>query len=79
MLVKDKALKVMVDVCDKACPWRSCYWARPDPGSFTQGQGYRERTSGSRGWLCGRREISGCPNPMPEPSQLSTQCRKVKS
>lgn len=61
MKVKDKKLKVMVEVCDKQCPNRSCYWARPDPGVFTQGQGYRQRESGGRGYLCGTREIRGCP------------------
>ena len=64
MMVKDKNLKVLVDVAEKNCPNFKCYWPRIDPGIFTQGQGYRSRdTSGKTklGWLCGRREISGCP------------------
>ena len=61
MKVKDRGLKVLVDVCDKACPTYKCYLPRPDPGVFTQGQGYRQRSSGSRGYLCGTREIHGCP------------------
>jgi hypothetical protein len=58
--VRDKANKVMVDVAHKECPTRECYWPRPDPGVFTQGVGYRART-GTPGWLCGNREIHGCP------------------
>ncbi len=65
MLIKDKNVKVKVDVSDADCPKRSCYWPRPDPGVFTQGQGYRSR-SGKQGWLCGNREIRGCPIPKPE-------------
>lgn len=57
--VKDKELKVHVDVCDPECPHRPCYWPRPDPGIFTQGQGYRHR---SNEWICGTREIRGCPD-----------------
>ena len=58
MNIKDKHLKKMVDVSDKDCPKRECYWPRLDPGSFTQGVGYRHR---SDDWLCGNREIHGCP------------------
>jgi len=50
-------------VCDRECAQRSCYWPRPDPGVFTQGRGYRTRAGGGRGWLCGTREIHGCPAP----------------
>jgi len=59
MKIKDKRLKKMVDVSEVNCPMYKCYWARPDPGSFTQGQGYKFR---SNEWLCGNREIRGCPN-----------------
>ena len=63
MKIKDKRLKVMVDVSDKECPTRECYWARPDPGVFTQGVGYRARNPrGKPEWLCGNREIRGCPD-----------------
>jgi hypothetical protein len=62
--VKDKKLKEMVDVCDKDCLSKRCYWPRPDPGSFTPGVGYSTR-NGRDGakteWLCGTREIRGCP------------------
>jgi hypothetical protein len=58
MKVRDKHLKKMVDVSEKDCPKLSCYWPREDPGSFTQGVGYRFR---SNDWLCGNREIRGCP------------------
>jgi hypothetical protein len=61
MLVKDKKLKVKVNVAEINCPKFTCYWPRLDPGVFTQGQGYRERSSGPREWLCGNREIRGCP------------------
>lgn len=65
MKVKDKELKNLVDVCCKECPSYECYWPRPDPGVFTQGVGYRQRSSGSKDWLCGNREIRGCPvNPV---------------
>ena len=66
MKIKDKKIKKEVDISDKDCPKRPCYWPRPDPGIFTQGQGYRQRSSGPVGWLCGTREIHGCPAPKPE-------------
>jgi len=66
MKVRDKKMKKWVDVYNKDCPKRKCYWPRPDPGVFTQGQGYRQRTAKTR-WLCGNREIHGCPCPLPEP------------
>jgi hypothetical protein len=65
MKVRDSGLKVMVDVSESDCPKRPCYWPRPDPGVFTQGRGYRQR-SGKPEWLCGNREIRGCPIPKPE-------------
>lgn len=58
MKVRDKELKQQVDVFCKECPTYQCYWPRPDPGIFNQGQGYRFR---SNNWLCGTREIRGCP------------------
>lgn len=79
MLIRDKSLNKWVDVCDKDCPKRTCYWPRQDPGSFTQGVGYRTRTNAKGGidWLCGRREINGCPHPKPDvsnaPRQVSTR------
>ena len=68
MKVKDKQLKVWVDVAETRCPGLTCYWPRPDPGIFTQGQGYRTRDprSTKTEWLCGTREIRGCPiQPIP--------------
>jgi hypothetical protein len=61
MIIRDKINRVKVDVLNCECPTYECYWPRPDPGVFTQGQGYRTREGGSRGWLCGRREAHGCP------------------
>lgn len=62
MKIKDKKLKKMIDVAEAECPKRKCYWPRPDPGIFTQGQGYRQRNR-KQEWLCGTREIHGCPGP----------------
>lgn len=59
MMVRDKNLKRSVDVLCKECLKYACFWPRPDPGSFTQGVGYRSR--GPTQWLCGTREVNGCP------------------
>jgi len=61
MKIKDKNLKLLVDVANAECTSRSCYWPRADPGVFTQGQGYKSRGR-DIGWLCGTREIHGCPH-----------------
>ena len=68
MKIKDKNLKKLVDVLDCDCPRRKCYWPRPDPGSFVQGKGYQHR---SNDWLCGTREIHGCPWPNPQPEEVT--------
>ena len=61
MKIRYKENKQMVDVSKgKECLTFECYWPRPDPGVFTQGQGSRTR-EGKREWLCGTREIRGCP------------------
>lgn len=60
MMLLDKKVGVKVFVLDKECQKRSCYWPRPDPGAFTPGVGYRAR-EGKQQWLCGTREIRGCP------------------
>ena len=60
MKIRDKNLKKDIDVSHKDCPKLECYWPRLDPGVFTQGQGYRS-CGGKPEWLCGRREITGCP------------------
>jgi hypothetical protein len=63
MKVYDKDIKSQVDVCDKDCPKRDCYWPRTDPGVFVQGRGYRSRGSKpSNEYICGTREIHGCPD-----------------
>uniref|UniRef100_A0A6H1ZLD1 Uncharacterized protein n=1 Tax=viral metagenome TaxID=1070528 RepID=A0A6H1ZLD1_9ZZZZ len=67
MKIKDKKLKKLVDVSDEDCLHRPCYWPRLDPGVFTQGVGYKTR-SGKQEWLCGNREIRGCPIPKPDPN-----------
>jgi hypothetical protein len=62
MKVRDKTLKVFVDVPRKECPTYVCYWPRLNPGSFCQGRGYRSYGDArDKEWLCGRREINGCP------------------
>ena len=62
MKIRDKTIKELVDVSEKDCLNRTCYWPRPDPGVFTQGVGYRTRNPGRKPeWLCGHREIHGCP------------------
>jgi len=59
MKINDKKLKKYVDVSEVNCHKYKCYWPRSDPGSFTQGVGYKFR---SNDWLCGNREIRGCPD-----------------
>lgn len=61
MKIRDKIFKKYVDVSDRDCSKRPCYWPRPDPGVFSQGQGYKSRI-GNTGWICGTREIRGCPD-----------------
>ena len=61
MKIRDKEVKQNVEVWCRDCLKYECYWPRPDPGVFTQGQGYRQRTV-KVGWLCGTREIRGCPD-----------------
>lgn len=41
MKVRDKGLKESVDVFSKECLTFTCYWPRPNPGSFSIGRGYR--------------------------------------
>ena len=61
MKVKDKDIGQYVDVCHEECPERECYWPRTDPGAFVKGRGYRSR-GGEENWLCGNRQIHGCPD-----------------
>lgn len=60
MKIKVKGYKDKIDVSAIDCASKKCFWPRPDPGVFTQGQGYRARAVNA-GWLCGTREIHGCP------------------
>jgi hypothetical protein len=62
MKIRDRKLRANVEVADRLCPQRDCYWPRPDPGRFTQGKGYSNAVAGR--WLCGTREIHGCPHPL---------------
>ena len=74
MEIRDKNVKKWVDVSEPECRYRKCYWPRPDLGIFTQGVGYRTRP-GKQGWLCGEREVRGCPIPKPAPI-MPTKGRK---
>ncbi len=62
MQVKDKDIGKMVDVYNRDCLKLECYWPRADPGSFVQGRGYQSRPGSDKRWLCGTREIRGCPD-----------------
>lgn len=62
MKVRDKNLKEQVDVAQKECVTFTCYWPRQNPGSLLQGRGYRSYGDArKKEWLCGNREIQGCP------------------
>jgi len=77
MRIRDKNVKEIVDVSDKDCLHRPCYWPRPDPGVFTPGIGYRTRHPGRKpDWLCGNREIRGCPCPKPPPESTQPTSEK---
>lgn len=58
MKVRDKNVGALVDVFEPACLGKRCYWPRTNPGSFVQGRGYSGATND---WLCGTRQIHGCP------------------
>lgn len=63
MKIRDKKLKVMVDVSNNDCPNKECYWPRLDPGVFVPGQGYKNRGSKpGKDYRCGIRDIHGCPD-----------------
>ena len=53
--------RVKVDCADEQCKERDCFWARPYPGVFTQGVGYSQTTAHKGLWVCGTREVRGCP------------------
>lgn len=64
MKIRDKNLKKQVDVRCSDCPKFRCYWPRPHPGIFNQGSGYTNTAEmqNRHGWICGNREIRGCPD-----------------
>ena len=77
MKIRDKKLGEWVDVRDGDCPLYECYWPRPDPGVFAQGRGYRTRDPGKPPeWLCGNREIRGCPESPRKKNKEPKQERK---
>lgn len=59
MKITNKTVGRHVDVCDRDCPRRPCYWPRPVPGAFTQGQGYRQRSEGSAAGFAGIVRFAG--------------------
>ena len=62
MKIKDKRLKKIVDVSSKDCLSKKCYWPRLNPGLFEIGRGYKSfGDSRDKAYLCGTREIHGCP------------------
>jgi hypothetical protein len=78
MKIRDREVKQNVEVRCRDCPKYECYWPRPDPGVFTPGVGYRQRT-GKVGWLCGNREIRGCPNePKMKVASVESQGQKAR-
>ena len=63
MKLRDKELKRDVDVKERECFGRSCYWPRQNPGSFVQGRGYRSYGDArDKEWICGTRDARGCPS-----------------
>ena len=58
MKVRDKELRVDVEVRAKECTTYYCYWPLRNPGVFVLGHGYR---NAKKDYLCGTREIHGCP------------------
>lgn len=67
MKIRDKDLNKDVDVSCKDCCKFKCYWPRPHPGVFNTGSGYSQTAEMFKkyGWICGNREVRGCPiNPI---------------
>lgn len=63
MEIMDKNMKVKVDVYNKDCLTLKCYWPRRNPGSFSQGRGYRSYgDKRDDQWLYGTRNAHGCPD-----------------
>lgn len=59
-------------VSHEDCAFRACLWVREDPGSYSQGRGYRYDGPAKRRLLCGNREARGCPD---EPKIDETKIR----
>ena len=41
MKIKDKRLKKIINVSNKDCLSKKCYWPRMNPSLFQKGRGYR--------------------------------------
>lgn len=59
MKIRDKSINQMVDVSDRDCLRRKCYWPRPDPGLFKvttrlRGATHVNDPKGNSRTLCGR-------------------------
>lgn len=55
-----------VDVFDRDCPARACFWLGFDKGVFAQGRGYTRYHTDAKGnrvehAVCWRRHRDGCP------------------
>jgi len=58
---------VQVDVLDSRCPLRPCFWST-EHMIRSAGAGASGTSSRSSGMLvCGHRDQTGCPQPIPEP------------
>lgn len=53
------------------CAYRPCLWVRSNPGTFAQGRGYRDATADL---ICGKREVAGCPTPLPPMDAEKVRC-----
>lgn len=59
MIIKMDGKKV--DVCDRNCVSKKCFWLGQDKGTFVQGRGYTSYHKTPR-WVCMRRHLHGCPD-----------------
>lgn len=72
--IRDKGQPV--DVYDRDCPKRPCYWVGRDKGSYSPGRGYsyhRDRRGKTvERLVCWTRHLHGCPLP-----SVCPQCRTL--